>query len=224
MGIQYTAYAPLVTLVRTKPTTTKSRTFWRELPILVAASLVVAFLVRMFVVQTFWVPSDSMVPTLQRHDRVVVNKLVYHFNAPERGEVIVFNSPVSWRSEPDETVFVKRLIGLPGDHIVCCDSNGRLIVNGHAINEPYLNFAESMRMPAAVRGFDIVVPKDRVWVMGDNRYASGDSAFNWNVSNDLQQSTIAESAIIGRAFILFWPFDRARWLTIPNTSDPASSS
>src|SRR5258708_5080474 len=127
--MKFTAYASRVTLVRTKPAPGKSRTFWKELPILIVAALVVAFLVRMFVVQTFWVPSESMVPTLQKHDRVVVNKLVYHFNSPDRGEVIVFKSPESWRNDPSETVFVKRLIGLPGDHVVCCDRTGRLTVN-----------------------------------------------------------------------------------------------
>ena len=169
----------------------------------------------MFVVQTFWVPSESMVPTLQKHDRVIVNKLVYHFNSPDRGEVIVFNSPTSWRNDPSETVFVKRLIGLPGDHVVCCDATGHITVNGHAITEGYLNFAESPRAADPYQ-FNITVPAGRVWVMGDNRYASGDSAFNWNATANIQQSTIAEGAIIGRAFVLFWPFGHFKWLGIPS--------
>jgi signal peptidase I len=178
----------------------------------------------MFVVQTFWVPSESMLPTLHKHDRVIVNKLVYHFNSPDRGEVIVFNSPPSWRNDPSETVFVKRLIGLPGDHVMCCDSSGRITVNGHAVAEPFLNFAEGAQTPADPYQFNITVPSGRVWVMGDNRYASGDSAFNWNSSNDIQQSTIAESAIVGRAFVLFWPFGHWHWLGIPKGFDAVGGS
>jgi signal peptidase I len=204
-----------VTVVRTNPASAKGRTFWKELPILIAAALVVAFLVRLFVVQTFWVPSGSMLPTLHEHDRVIVNKLVFHFNSPDRGEVVVFHSPESWRNDPSETVFVKRLIGLPGDHVVCCDTNGRLLVNGQAVDEPYLNFTESARTPAD-NAFTITVPADRVWVMGDNRYASGDSYYNWNATHDIQQSTIPESALIGRAFVLFWPFSHWKWLGIPS--------
>ncbi len=206
-----------MTVVRTNPSPSNNRTFWREMPILVAVALVIAFVVRMFIVQTFWVPSGSMEPTLRVNDRVIVNKLVYHVNAPERGEVIVFNSPASWRTNPGEKVFVKRLIGLPGDHVQCCDANGRLLINGRPLDEPYLNFGESSRMPADPYQFTITVPKDRLWVMGDSRYASGDSAYNWNASADISQSTIATSAIIGRAFVLFWPFGHFRWLGIPDS-------
>lgn len=212
----FDAYAPQVTVVRAKHATEKKSNFWREFPILLGAAILVAFLVRMFVVQTYWVPSGSMEPTLQLHDRVIVNKLVYHFNSPDRGEVIVFHSPVSWRTDPSETVFVKRLIGLPGDHVVCCDANGRLDINGKPVDEPYLNFKEGPNMPAAPEPFNIVVPAGRVWVMGDNRYNSGDSVANLQRTNDINQSTIAESALIGRAFVLFWPFSHWDWLTVPS--------
>lgn len=205
-----------MTVVRAKHAIEKPNNFWRELPILLGAAILVAFLVRMFVVQTYWVPSGSMIPTLHEGDRVIVNKLVYHFNSPDRGEVIVFNSPVSWRTYPNEKVFIKRLIGLPGDRIVCCDVNGRLDINGKPLVEPYLNFAEGPNLQAAPQPFNIVVPPGRLWVMGDNRYDSGDSAANWQKTNNIDQSTIAESAVIGRAFVLFWPFSHWDWLSVPS--------
>lgn len=209
--------------MRARHATAKKSSFWRELPILLGAAILVAFLVRMFVVQTYWVPSGSMIPTLRIGDRVIVNKLVYHFNSPDRGEVVVFNSPVSWRSYPNEKVFVKRLIGLPGDHVVCCDASGRLQINGKSVAEPYLNFTESADMPAAPTQFSIVVPPGRVWVMGDNRYASGDSAANWQRTRDINASTITEKALIGRAFVLFWPLGHWDWLSTPSGFDHVPS-
>ena len=106
--------------------------FWKELPILLVAAVVVALLVRTFLLQTFWVPSPSMEHTLNVKDRVLVNKLVYDFRDPHRGEIIVFNSPLSWRSNPDEKVFVKRVIGVGGDHVVCCDAQGRITLSARA--------------------------------------------------------------------------------------------
>jgi signal peptidase I len=212
-----------VTVVRAKHATAKKGSFWRELPILLGVAILVAFLVRLFVVQTFWVPSGSMIPTLRVGDRVIVNKLVYDFNSPDRGEVIVFHSPASWRSYPDEKVFVKRLIGLPGDRVVCCDANGRLEINGKPLSEPYLNFSEGPNTPAAPQHFSIVVPPGRLWVMGDNRYDSGDSVANWSRTKNIDQSTITEKALIGRAFVLFWPFSRWDWLTRPAGFDHIST-
>jgi signal peptidase I len=216
-----------VTVVRSrtrpKHAAPRQASFWRELPILLGVAILVALVVRVFLVQTFWVPSTSMVPTLQVGDRVLVNKLVFHVNSPSRGEVVVFNSPISWRSFPNETVFIKRLIGLPGDHVMCCDANGELQINGKSLREPYLNFTESAAKPAAPQPFNIVVPPDRLWVMGDNRYNSGDSAANWYRSANVDQSTIRESALIGRAFLLFWPLTRFDWLTVPSTFDKVPS-
>ena len=116
-----------MTVVQTKKLATKRKnnnSFWRELPILLGAAIVVAILVRTFVLQTYYVPSESMEHTLNVNDRVLVNKLAYDFRDPHRGEVIVFNSPVSWREAANETVFVKRVIGTPGDHVICCDAQG----------------------------------------------------------------------------------------------------
>ncbi|MEV4411259.1 signal peptidase I [Catellatospora sp. NPDC049609] len=192
----------------------RSGSSWRELPVLLAVALVVAFLVRQFVVQTFFIPSESMEQTLVRDDRVLVNKLVYAFRAPAEGEIIVFRAPESWRAVPEQEDFIKRVIGAPGDRVVCCDPQGRIEVNGHPLDEPYVYPGNRM----ATTDFDITVPEGRLWVMGDHREASGDSLANYlSHGQDLEQATIPVDAVIGRAFVLFWPFARATWLTTPET-------
>jgi signal peptidase I len=213
-----------VTIVQTKSAgKKKNNSFWRELPILLGAAIVVAILVRTFVLQTYYVPSQSMEHTLNINDRVLVNKLAYDFRDPHRGEVIVFNSPVAWRDQPNETVFVKRVIGIPGDHIVCCDDQGRLTVNGVALDETYLNADRGAGQPASPTKFDITVPAGRLWVMGDNRFDSADSQEHWSSSHDISDATITIKSVIGRAFVLFWPVGRADWLTVPSTFDHVPS-
>lgn len=194
--------------------------FWRELPILLGVAIIVAFLVRQFVVQTFFIPSGSMEHTLDKDDRVLVNKLVYDFRSPERGEIIVFVSPESWRNTPEQEDYIKRVIGVPGDRVVCCDPQGRIQVNGHPLDEPYVYPGNKM----APQDFNIVVPKGRLWVMGDHREASGDSLAHYLSSGgDMELSTIPEGSVIGRAFVLFWPFDRSTWMTVPKTFDEVPS-
>jgi signal peptidase I len=191
------------------------RTFWRELPVLLAVAIAVALVVRAFVVQTFYIPSGSMEHTLEVNDRVLVNKLVYDFRAPRRGEVVVFTSPVSWRSSPDETDFIKRVVGVGGDHVACCDAAGRIMVNGVALDEPYLDGDAGPATPASPNAFDVTVPPGRLWVMGDNRFFSGDSREQYIRTHDPTASTIAVNSVVGRAFVLFWPATRARWLSVP---------
>ena len=193
----------------------KKGSFWRELPILLGAAIVVAILVRTFVLQTFWIPSRSMEHTLENNDRVLVNKLIYDFRDPHRGEVIVFTSPVDWRQLPNQKEFIKRLIGLPGDHVTG-DNQGHVSVNGVQLDETFVDTdAGVVNTP-----FDIVVPPDRLWVMGDNREESADSRYHYETSShDLTEATIPESSVIGRAFVLFWPFGRATWLSVPSTFD-----
>jgi signal peptidase I len=208
-----------VTIVSTTPEATPKRkrnnSFWREMPILLGAAIVVAILVRTFVLQTFYVPSGSMEHTLNVNDRVLVNKLAYDFRDPKPGEVIVFNSPVSWRDQPDEKVFVKRMIGAPGDHVVCCNAQGQMSINGVALDETYLSRA-LVPGPAAPEPFDIVVPAGRLWVMGDNRGDSDDSLHFYEQSHqNITEGTIPISSVIGRAVVLVWPVKRATWLTVP---------
>src|SRR6266540_1784919 len=165
----------------TAPTGQRGNAFWRELPILLAIAVVVAVVVRAFVLQTFYIPSESMQNTLQINDRVLVNKLVYDFRSPHRGEVVV---------------------------------------NGHALDEPYIfRDDDGVFDPASDEEFDITVPDGRLWVMGDHRLASGDSREQYKQTKQVEASTIAENAVVGRAFVVFWPLSRAKWLTVPPAFD-----
>ncbi|MCM0675042.1 signal peptidase I [Micromonospora phytophila] len=186
--------------------------FWKELPILLGVAILVAVLVRAFVLQTFFIPSPSMENTLQIDDRVLVNKLVYDFRSPRRGEVIVFKAPLEWSSNPDGEDFIKRVVGVGGDHVVCCDAQERLVINGRSLDEPYVYPGNK----PADQEFDITVPKGRLWVMGDHREASGDSLEHWQQSGqDITAATIPEDEVVGRAFTVFWPVGRATWLSVP---------
>ena len=194
-------------------------TFWRELPILLAVAIVVAIIVRAFVLQTFYIPSESMEHTLNINDRVLVNKLVYDFRDPRRGEIIVFAAPQTWHTDPNDADFIKRVIGVGGDHVVCCDASHRIVVNDHPLDEPYLyHDSDSPPDRASPDPFDIVVPAGRLWVMGDNRFHSGDSRDHYvRPAHDIQEATIPVSVVVGRAFVVFWPTNRLTWLSVPDT-------
>jgi signal peptidase I len=190
--------------------------FWKELPILLGVAILVAVLVRAFVLQTFFIPSPSMENTLKIDDRVLVNKLVYDFRSPHRGEVIVFKAPTEWSGNPEGEDFIKRVIGVAGDHVICCDAQDRLVINGRSLDEPYIYPGNK----PADQDFDITVPQGRLWVMGDHREASGDSLEHWQQSGqDITEATIPEDEVVGRAFTVFWPVDRATWLTVPKQFD-----
>jgi signal peptidase I len=217
----------------------KRRPFWRELAIIVVAALVLTILLKAFVVQVFSIPSGSMENTLMVGDRVLVNKLVYHFRPIARGDVIVFSGQGSWDppappasrdpivrawdgltdlvgiSAPG-TDYIKRVIGLPGDHVVCCDAQGRVTVNGVPLNEQsYIHPGDA---PSEQR-FNVTVPAARLWVMGDNRSDSDDSRYR---QTDPGSGTIPESAVVGRAFVIIWPTSRIGDLPIPGTFQQAA--
>lgn len=235
---QAAAAGPAGTGTKTTGTKTKrkakKRSFWREFPILVAIALVLAVVIKTYAIQAFWIPSGSMENTLEINDRVLVNKIVYHTRPIHRGDIVVFNGDGSWDPGPIPTngnvfqqfangfasmfgfghpgdILIKRVIGLPGDHVACCDAQGRVTVNGVPLTEgSYLYPGDS---PSEQR-FNIVVPPGRLWVMGDHRLVSDDSRDHMG---DPGGGTIPESAVVGRAFVIIWPISRWRILPIPAT-------
>ncbi|WP_204745232.1 signal peptidase I [Glycomyces paridis] len=201
----------------------KKGSFWKELPILLGVAILVAIVVRTWVVQTYYIPSGSMETTLQINDRVLVNKLVHDFSDPERGEIIVFTAPKDWRSVEEEDEFIKRVIAVGGDHVVCCDDQGRITVNGQPLDETsylYVNPLTGEQDPPSGDPFDVIVPEGRLWVMGDHRSASGDSRERYiRNGGSVEGATISVDAVIGKAFVLFWPFSDFNWFAIPETYD-----
>jgi signal peptidase I len=156
--------------------------------VLVVASLAVALVVRAFLIQAFYIPSESMLPTLQKDDRVLVNKLSYRLHDVHRGDVIVFRAPPG-ASTTEVKDLIKRVVGLPGETIE--GRGGEIYIDGKPLNEPYL--------PEAIRSREFPaekVPPDSFWVLGDNRQDSKDSTFF---------KSIGEETIVGRAFVRIWP-------------------
>jgi signal peptidase I len=194
---------------------------WREMPSLLVTAVLVAIVVRVFLIQTYYIPSGSMEHTLDLDDRVVVDKVGYDVRPPHRGEVIVFRSPLAWRYDPHDKDFIKRVIGTGGDRVMCCDAGHRLVVNGHPLDESgYLYRGSDGRQdPPSSAPFDVRVPAGRLWVMGDHRSVSGDSRARYLQTGDTVGSTIAVGSVEGHAVASFWPFGRARWLSVPATFD-----
>ena len=209
----------------------KPMSLWRELPILLAISIVIALVVRTFLLQSFWIPSGSMENTLQRGDRVLVNKLVYRFTEPERGDVIVFKAPMEWRSNPEDEDFIKRIIAVGGDTVSYSDVDRAISVNGRALDESAYVYKDpetgAVDLPSRDGyEFSVTVPHGRLWVMGDHRSASGDSRENYlRNGNDVVNATIPVDSVVGHAFMIIWPLDRMTWLTAPGSyhriSEPA---
>jgi signal peptidase I len=211
----------------------KGMSWWIELPILLVFALILALLIKSFVVQAFFIPSSSMENTLEIGDKVLVNKLIYDFRPIHRGDIVVFNGDGSWDPNPVSTAawpsrlwdsvsglfgtapgvhdFIKRVIGVPGDHVMCCNAHGQITVNGVALSEK--SYLYPGNVPSATR-FNITVPPGRLWVMGDHRAVSWDSRGHMSDPGD---GTIPENHVVGRAFVIVAPISRWRILPIPAT-------
>lgn len=207
------------------------RPLWQEFIGLAVIAVLIAFLVKTFLIQAFYIPSGSMQETLAIGDRVLVNKLVYRFGEIKRGDIVVFDGTDSFvvaGAPPDETNpalrvargalsfiglmpssdehdFVKRVIGVGGDRVACCDEDGRLTVNGVPVDEPYLYPGNA----ASDQPFDIEVPEGRLWVMGDHRSNSADSRSHLGSPGG---GTVSEDRVVGRVFAVVWPLGQARWI------------
>ena len=202
----------------------------RELILIVGIALVLSVLVRTFVAQAFYVPSESMQNTLQVQDRILVSKLSTEFGGVQRGEVVVFTDPGNWLPTPEQPTgvsgairnalmwvgllpsdtgedLVKRVIGVGGDHIVCCNAKGQIVLNDVPLVEPYVKPGSTTDQ---VR-FDVTVPANRVFVMGDNRGDSSDSRFHL----DVNQGTVPDGNVVGRVAAVIWPASRWSGEPIP---------
>ncbi|MFD3684217.1 signal peptidase I [Nocardiopsis sp. NPDC058631] len=216
----------------------KKGSFWKELPILIVVAVVLAFVIRTWVMQAFYIPSTSMENTLLVGDRVLVNKVVYQIRDIERGEVVVFNGNGSWDDpntvvtpEPTNPVagaftwvqqqlgtapsgkeYIKRVIGLPGDTVECCDEQNRVLVNGVPLEEDAYLYPGSV---ASHTEFGpIEVPEGHLWLMGDHRAISYDSRLN---QNNPGGGAVPIDHVVGRAFVIIWPFNQAGGLGVPES-------
>ncbi|MDI5967541.1 signal peptidase I [Streptomyces sp. SL13] len=216
----------------------KPRSFWKELPILVVIALVLALIIKTFLVQAFSIPSDSMQDTLQRGDRVLVDKLTPWFgDKPSRGEVVVFHDPGHWLDgEPPTTTnpvaegvqkalsfiglmpsatekdLIKRVIAVGGDTVECKGGDSPVIVNGKPLNEPFIYPGNT---PCGDKPFGpIKIQPGKIWVMGDHRQDSEDSRYHQDLPGGGQ---VPDSKVVGRAIVIAWPLNRITDLPIPAT-------
>jgi len=216
---------------------------WRQLMLVVLAAIVVMLLIKAFVVQVYRIPSASMEDTLLTGDRVLVNKLIYHFRGIARGDIVVFSGQGSWGTTtgaPDpappgnplvragydvlsdvgvystQTYYIKRVIGLPGDHVACC-VDGKVTVNGVPLDETSYLFPGAT--PSA-QSFNVIVPSGRLWVMGDNRAISDDSRGHMTAGSPAV-GTVPENEVAGRAFLIIWPPSQLGDLPVPSTFQQA---
>ena len=205
-------------------------TFLRDVVVIILIAVLVSFLVKTFLVRSFYIPSGSMEDTLHINDRILVDEITPRFGGYERGDIVVFQDPGGWLppsteparapvveavdwvlslvglSAPDsDDHLVKRIIGLPGDTVVCCNPLGQITINGVPIDETDYIKVPSGESAASRDAFDIVVPEESLWVLGDNRYRSKDSRYNQDQPG---KGFVPLENVVGRAFLVTWPLDR----------------
>lgn len=207
--------------------------FVRDVVLIFLAAIIISVGIKTFLIRSFYIPSGSMESTLQIDDRIIVNELVPDLVAIEHGDVVVFRDPGGWltpRIEPEQNWFVtsvdwvlsvvglsapdsndhliKRVIGLPGDTVECCNTFGQMSVNGVPLEEPYLQLPSGVTKVSGT-DFSVTVPKDSLWVMGDNRYDSADSRYNTDKPG---KGFVPIDNVVGRAFLVSWPIGHWTWL------------
>jgi len=205
-------------------------TFLRDVLVIVLIAVLVSFLVKTFLVRSFYIPSGSMQDTLQIDDRILVDEITPRFGGYEHGDIVVFRDPGGWLpvhtdpprplvvealdwtlsligvSAPDsDDHLVKRIIGMPGDQVVCCNAIGQITVNGVPIDEESYLKLPTADSPASADPFDVEVPENKLWVLGDNRYSSKDSRYN---TDQPGEGFVPIDNVVGRAFLTTWPFSR----------------
>jgi signal peptidase I len=211
---------------------------WQESLLLLAIALVLAIAIKYFFVQAFYIPSPSMEPMFIKNDRILVQKVSYWGDkGPRRGDVVVFKDPGKWLNE-DETRtasnpitktleavglypsgghLVKRVIGIGGDRVKCCDAEGRVTVNGKALDES--SYLPKGTLPSE-EPFDVHVPEGHLWVMGDNR---GDSWDSRGHLGDPGGGFVSDDLVVGKVWALIWPMKRAEWVHTPSTFEAVPS-
>lgn len=210
---------------------------WQESVLLVVTAVVLAVIVKTFFLQAFYIPSGSMEPTMLVNDRILVQKVSYWTGGPDRGDIVVFDDPGGWLNEqesrhpsnvlsrgleliglyPTGGHLIKRVIGVGGDHVVCCDKQGRLSVNETPLDEEYVLDPDVTQD----KKFDVKVPDGSLWVMGDNR---GNSADSREHMGDSGGGFIPVDEVVGKAWLRVWPLKRSGFLHDPDNFDVSSAS
>lgn len=207
--------------------------FLRDILIIFVAAIIISVGIKTFLIRSFYIPSGSMQDTLQVSDRIIVNQLVPRLVPIDRGDVVVFRDPGGWLPPQTEVQqnpvaagidwvlttlglsasdsndhLIKRVIGLPGDTVVCCNAVGQMEVNGIPLDEPYVKLSDGVTK-VSFDDFSVTVPADSLWVMGDNRYNSEDSRYQRDKPGE---GFVPIENVVGRAFVITWPIDHWGWL------------
>jgi signal peptidase I len=211
------------------------KAFLRDVAVILVAAIVISFLIKTFLIRSFYIPSESMQDTLLVNDRIIVNQLTPDLMPVQRGDIVVFRDPGGWlRQEPvledqnpviaffdwllsivgltapdSNDHLIKRVIGLPGDVVECCNEFGQMTVNGIPLEEVYILLPDGVTKASRDDFGPITVPENSLWVMGDNRYNSEDSRYQQETPG---KGFVPFDHVVGRAILISWPIDRWSWL------------